>query len=87
MPPKYTQGTDPLSNAPKDNTNPGGNSSTDWSSTPRYSSIDEMRAEFGDYRVNKEDEKLSDASIKEPIADDMVTNDPFKTQMADNDIN
>ncbi len=49
----------------------------------RYASTDEMRSEFGDYRVNKELPTLNDASVPDPIADDMVTNDPYCIQADD----
>lgn len=63
-------------------TNPGGNESTDFSSTPRYASTDEMRSEFGDYRVNLETDNLTDTQKPTDVGSDVAKNDPFANEAA-----
>lgn len=49
-----------------DNVN-GSNKPGNGASTPRYASIDDMRAEFGSYRVNAKVENLCDSAEPYPI--------------------
>lgn len=49
---------------------------------PRYASTDEMRSEFGDYRVSDNTENLSDSQTPDPIAEDIAKNDPSTEQIA-----
>ncbi len=82
MKPHYTQSTNMLSSAPKsDYKRVATNTEPAPAVKPRYNSTDEMRAEFGDYRVNKAPEgNLCDSNVAKSVASDVVTNDPYTEQ-------
>lgn len=46
-------------------------------SQERYASVEEMRSEFGSYRVNSEVENLKDSAIADSPSSDEVVDDPF----------
>lgn len=79
MQPNYTQGTDPLSSAPKNQPLGSDNADTAPATVERYASVDEMRAEFGSYRVNAAVENLCDSSKDYPVVDP-VPFPPLKNQ-------